>query len=161
MKIAKDCVVTLDYTLTDEDGEILDSSEGDEPLVYLHGHGDIVPGLERALNGHQVGDQVDVDVSPEDGYGDWDEDLVDVVGKEDFDDPEELEVGAQFEVDTDEGVRVATVIEMEGEDITVDLNHPLAGMNLHFAVKVLDVRAASAEELEHGHVHGPHGHEHD
>ena len=161
MKIAKDCVVTLDYTLTDEDGEILDSSEGDEPLVYLHGHGDIVPGLERALNGHQVGDQVEVDVSPEDGYGDWDEDLVDVVGKEDFDDPEELEVGAQFEVDTDEGVRVATVIEMEGEDITVDLNHPLAGMNLHFAVKVLDVRAASAEELEHGHVHGPHGHEHD
>ncbi|MBU2754465.1 peptidylprolyl isomerase [Acidithiobacillus sp. CV18-2] len=161
MKIAKDCVVTLDYTLTDEDGEILDSSEGDEPLVYLHGHGDIVPGLERALNGHQVGDQVEADVSPEDGYGDWDEDLVDVVGKEDFDDPEELEVGAQFEVDTDEGVRIATVIEMEGEDITVDLNHPLAGMNLHFAVKVLDVRAASAEELAHGHVHGPHGHEHD
>ncbi|WP_308389597.1 peptidylprolyl isomerase [Acidithiobacillus sp. AMEEHan] len=161
MKIAKDTVVTLDYTLTDEDGEILDSSEGDEPLVYLHGHGDIVPGLERALNGHQVGDQVEVDVSPEDGYGDWDEDLVDVVGKEDFDDPEELEVGAQFEVDTDEGVRIATVIEMEGEDITVDLNHPLAGMNLHFAVKVLDVRAASSEELAHGHVHGPHGHEHD
>ncbi|MEY2341785.1 peptidylprolyl isomerase [Acidithiobacillus sp. IBUN Pt1247-S3] len=161
MKIATDCVVTLDYTLIDEDGEILDSSEGDEPLVYLHGHGDIVPGLERALNGHQTGDRVEVDVSPEDGYGEWDEDLVDVVGKEDFDDPSELEIGAQFEVDTDEGVRIATVIEMEGNDITVDLNHPLAGMDLHFDVTVRDVRAATAEELEHGHVHGPHGHAHD
>ncbi len=158
MKIAKDCVVTLDYTLTDEDGEILDSSEGDEPLQYLHGHGDIVPGLERALQGHEPGDRVQVDVSPEDGYGEWDEDLVEIVGKEDFDDPEELEIGAQFEVDTDEGVRIATVIEMEGNEITVDLNHPLAGMQLHFDVTVSEVRKASDEELAHGHVHGPHDH---
>ncbi len=121
--------------------------------MYLHGHGDIVPGLERALAGHQSGDRIQADVGPEDGYGEWDEDLVEVVGKEDFDDPDELEIGAQFEVDTDEGVRVATIIEMEGDEITVDLNHPLAGMQLHFDVTVRDVRAASAEELAHGHVH--------
>ncbi|MBN2680066.1 peptidylprolyl isomerase [Acidithiobacillus marinus] len=160
MIISKDKVVTIDYSLTDEEGELIDSSVGEEPLIYLHGHHGIIPGLEQALAGHRTGDKVEVSIPPEEGYGDWDEDLVEVVAREDFDDPEELEIGTQFETETDEGMRLATVIDIEGEDVTVDLNHPLAGMTLNFDVTVLDVRDATAEELAHGHVHGEHGHEH-
>ncbi len=160
MIISNDKVVTIDYSLTDEEGELIDSSVGEEPLIYLHGHHGIIPGLEQALAGHRAGDKVEVSIPPEEGYGDWDEDLVEVVAKEDFDDPEDLEIGTQFETETDEGARLATVIDIEGEDVTVDLNHPLAGMTLNFDVTVLDVRDATAEELAHGHVHGEHGHEH-
>lgn len=160
MIISNDKVVTIDYSLTDEEGELIDSSVGEEPLIYLHGHHGIIPGLEQALAGHRTGDKVEVSIPPEEGYGDWDEDLVEVVSKEDFDDPEDLEIGTQFETETDEGARLATVIDIEGEDVTVDLNHPLAGMTLNFDVTVLDVRDATAEELAHGHVHGEHGHEH-
>ncbi|MBU2739191.1 peptidylprolyl isomerase [Acidithiobacillus thiooxidans] len=160
MIISNDKVVTIDYSLTDEEGELIDSSVGEEPLIYLHGHHGIIPGLEQALAGHRTGDKVEVSIPPEEGYGDWDEDLVEVVAKEDFDDPEDLEIGTQFETETDEGARLATVIDIEGEDVTVDLNHPLAGMTLNFDVTVLDVRDATAEELAHGHVHGEHGHEH-
>ncbi|MBE7565252.1 MULTISPECIES: FKBP-type peptidyl-prolyl cis-trans isomerase [Acidithiobacillus] len=160
MIISNDKVVTIDYSLTDEEGELIDSSVGEEPLIYLHGHHGIIPGLEQALAGHRTGDKVEVSIPPEEGYGDWDEDLVEVVAKEDFDDPEDLEIGTQFETETDEGARLATVIDIEGEEVTVDLNHPLAGMTLNFDVTVLDVRDATAEELAHGHVHGEHGHEH-
>ncbi|MBE7563582.1 peptidylprolyl isomerase [Acidithiobacillus sp. HP-6] len=160
MIISNDKVVTIDYSLTDEEGELIDSSVGEEPLIYLHGHHGIIPGLEQALAGHRAGDKVEVSIPPEEGYGDWDEDLVEVVAKEDFDDPEDLEIGTQFETETDEGARLATVIDIEGDDVTVDLNHPLAGMTLNFDVTVLDVRDATAEELAHGHVHGEHGHEH-
>ena len=160
MIISNDKVVTIDYSLTDEEGELIDSSVGEEPLIYLHGHHGIIPGLEQALAGHRTGDKVEVSIPPEEGYGDWVEDLVEVVAKEDFDDPEDLEIGTQFETETDEGARLATVIDIEGEDVTVDLNHPLAGMTLNFDVTVLDVRDATAEELAHGHVHGEHGHEH-
>ncbi len=160
MIISNDKVVTIDYSLTDEEGELIDSSVGEEPLIYLHGHHGIIPGLEQALAGHRTGDKVEVSIPPEEGYGDWDEDLVEVVSKEDFDDPEDLEIGTQFETETDEGARLATVIDIEGEDVTVDLNHPLAGMTLNFDVTILDVRDATAEELAHGHVHGEHGHEH-
>jgi FKBP-type peptidyl-prolyl cis-trans isomerase SlyD len=160
MIISNDKVVTIDYSLTDEEGELIDSSVGEEPLIYLHGHHGIIPGLEQALAGHRTGDKVEVSIPPEEGYGDWDEDLVEVVAKEDFDDPEDLEIGTQFETETDEGARLATVIDIEGEDVTVDLNHPLAGMTLNFDVTVLDVRDATAEELAHGHVHGEHGHDH-
>ncbi|MFA7495126.1 MAG: peptidylprolyl isomerase [Acidithiobacillus sp.] len=160
MIISKDKVVTIDYSLTDEEGELIDSSVGEEPLVYLHGHHGIIPGLEQALSGHQAGDKVEVSIPPEEGYGDWDEDLVEVVSVDDFDDPEELEIGTQFETMTEDGTRLATVIDIEGGDITVDLNHPLAGMTLNFDVTVLDVRDATAEELAHGHVHGEHGHDH-
>ena len=154
MIVAKDKVVTIDYTLTDEEGELIDSSEGEEPLIYLHGHHGIIPGLENALAGHRTGDKVQVSIPPEAGYGDWEEDLVEVVGVEDFDDPEELEVGMQFETMTEEVSKMATVIDIEGDDVTVDLNHPLAGMTLNFDVTVLGVRDATAEELAHGHVHG-------
>ncbi|MBU2761331.1 FKBP-type peptidyl-prolyl cis-trans isomerase [Acidithiobacillus sulfurivorans] len=160
MIISNDKVVTIDYSLTDEEGELIDSSVGEEPLIYLHGHHGIIPGLEQALAGHRTGDKVEVSIPPEEGYGDWDEDLVEVVSKEDFDDPEDLEIGTQFETETDEGARLATVIDIEGEEVTVDLNHPLAGMTLNFDVTVLDVRDATAEELAHGHVHGEHGHDH-
>ncbi|MBU2810806.1 peptidylprolyl isomerase [Acidithiobacillus thiooxidans] len=160
MIISNDKVVTIDYSLTDEEGELIDSSVGEEPLIYLHGHHGIIPGLEQVLAGHRAGDKVEVSIPPEEGYGDWDEDLVEVVAKEDFDDPEDLEIGTQFETETDEGARLATVIDIEGEEVTVDLNHPLAGMTLNFDVTVLDVRDATAEELAHGHVHGEHGHEH-
>ncbi len=160
MIITSDTVVTLDYRLTDDEGEELDSSEEGDPLVYLHGHHDIIPGLEAALEGHRAGDQLQVTVSPEEGYGEWDEDLVEVAGKGDFDEPGDLELGAQFEIDTEEGPRIATVIDIEGDEITVDLNHPLAGMTLHFAVSVLGVRDATPEELAHGHAHGAGGHDH-
>ncbi len=160
MIISKDKVVTIDYSLTDEEGELIDSSVGEEPLIYLHGHHGIIPGLEQALAGHRTGDKVEVSIPPEEGYGDWDEDLVEVVAKEDFDDQEDLEIGTQFETETDDGIRLATVIDIEGEEVTVDLNHPLAGMTLNFDVTVLDVRDATAEELAHGHVHGEHGHDH-
>ncbi len=160
MIISNDKVVTIDYSLTDEEGELIDSSVGEEPLIYLHGHHGIIPGLEQALAGHRTGDKVEVSIPPEEGYGDWDEDLVEVVAKEDFDDPDDLEIGTQFETETDEGARLATVIDIEGDDVTVDLNHPLAGMTLNFDVTVLDVRDATAEELAHGHVHGEYGHEH-
>ena len=161
MIIAKDTVVTIDYALTDEEGELIDSSEGEEPLVYLHGHHGIIPGLEEALAGHREGDRLEVTIPPEEGYGDWDEDLVEVVSVTDFDDPETLEVGAQFETDTEEGPRLATIIEIEGGEGTVDLNHPLAGMTLNFDIVVRGVRPATAEELAHGHPHGAGAHEHD
>ena len=161
MMISKDKVVTIDYSLTDEEGELIDSSVGEEPLVYLHGHHGIIPGLEQALTGRRVGDKLEVSIPPEEGYGDWDEDLVEVVGVEDFDDPEELEIGTQFETMTEEGTRLATVIDIEGDEITVDLNHPLAGMTLNFDVTVLEVRDATAEELAHGHVHGHGAHDED
>ncbi|MDD2747796.1 MAG: peptidylprolyl isomerase [Acidithiobacillus sp.] len=159
MIISKDKVVTIDYSLTDEEGELIDSSVGEEPLVYLHGHHGVIPGLEQALAGRRAGDRLEVSIPPEEGYGDWDEDLVEVVGVEDFDDAEELEIGTQFETMTEDGTRLATIIDIEGDEITVDLNHPLAGMTLNFDVTVLEVRDATAEELAHGHVHG-HG-EHD
>ena len=159
MMISKDKVVTIDYSLTDEEGELIDSSVGEEPLVYLHGHHGSIPGLEQALAGRRVGDKLEVSIPPEEGYGDWDEDLVEVVGVEDFDDPEELEIGTQFETMTEEGTRLATVIDIEGDEITVDLNHPLAGMTLNFDVTVLEVRDATAEELAHGHVHGHGAHD--
>jgi FKBP-type peptidyl-prolyl cis-trans isomerase SlyD len=161
MMISKDKVVTIDYSLTDEEGELIDSSVGEEPLVYLHGHHGIIPGLERALAGRRVGDKLEVSIPPEEGYGDWDEDLVEVVGVEDFDDPEELEIGTQFETMTEDGTRLATVIDIEGNEITVDLNHPLAGMTLNFDVTVLEVRDATTEELAHGHVHGHGAHDGD
>lgn len=159
MIVAKDKVVTIDYTLTDEDGDVIDSSQDDEPLIYLHGHQGIIPGLEAALEGRRVGDRLQVSIPPEDGYGDWDEDLVEVVSAEDFEQADELEVGMQFETMTDEGPKVATVVDIDGDEVTVDLNHPLAGMTLHFDVTVLGVRDATAEEVAHGHVH-THGEEH-
>lgn len=159
MQIADRCVASFHYTLTDDDGETLDSSREREPLSYLHGGGNIVSGLERALVGKQVGDTLKVDVAPEDGYGLHREQLVQVVPVSAFGDVE-VRTGMRFTAETDGGPVSVVVTNVEGDQVTVDGNHPLAGKTLHFDVEVTDVREASPEEIVHGHVHGPHGHHH-
>jgi FKBP-type peptidyl-prolyl cis-trans isomerase SlyD len=160
MEIANNTAVWLQYTLRDDAGEVLDASEHDEPLVYIHGQGDIVPGLEKALQGKSTGSKFKVSVSPEEGYGVREEDKVQSVPRSAFEDGLELEPGMQFQAEGPEGVDIVTVVEVSGEDVTIDANHPLAGKQLHFEIEVVDVRAATEEELEHGHVHGPGGHHH-
>lgn len=160
MQIAKDLVASIEYTLTDDAGNVIDSSVGGEPLAYLHGAGNIIPGLEDALEGKKAGDTFKVNIAPADGYGEKNDGLMQVVPKEMFQGVDTIEVGMQFHAQTDHGLQVITVAAVEGNNITVDGNHPLAGKNLNFDVKVVDVRAASAEELDHGHVHGAGGHHH-
>ncbi len=160
MKISKDKVVSIEYTLRNDHGEILDSSEGREPLAYLHGNGNIVPGLELQLEGKAKNDKLKVAVAPADGYGEFNADDIIEVPREQFQDVKELEVGMQFTASGPEGHRVVTVTKVEDKIVTVDGNHPLAGKTLHFDVKIVDIREASAEELSHGHVHGAGGHHH-
>ena len=160
MQIAKDLVACIEYTLTDDAGTVIDSSVGGEPLAYLHGAGNIIPGLEDALEGKKVGDSFKVSIAPADGYGEKNEGLMQVVPKEMFQGVDTIEVGMQFHAQTDHGMQAITVVAVDGSNITVDGNHPLAGQNLNFDVKVVEVRAASAEELDHGHVHGAGGHHH-
>jgi len=161
MQISQDMVVSIHYTLTDKAGETIDSSvEGGEPLAYLHGHGNIVPGLENALTGKTIGDKFDVSVQPADGYGEHYAELVQQVPREAFEGVDHLEPGMQFQADTGMGPRLFTITEVNGDTVTVDGNHPLAGEVLNFAIEVTAVRAASEEELSHGHVHGPGGHHH-
>jgi FKBP-type peptidyl-prolyl cis-trans isomerase SlyD len=160
MQISKDSVVALAYTLTNDEGQVIDTSAGGEPLVYLHGAQNIIPGLENALVGKQVGDKLKVDVLASEGYGEYDAQMVQVVPKHMFAGVENIEAGMQFHAQTDYGMQVVTVAAVEGDEVTVDGNHPLAGQNLHFDVEIVSVRAASAEELEHGHVHGAGGHHH-
>ena len=160
MQIANDVVVSIEYTLTDDQGTVIDSSVGGEPLTYLHGAGNIIPGLEGALEGKKVGDSFKVSVTPDEGYGEKDEGQLQVVPRGMFQGVDQVEVGMQFHAQTDHGMQVITVAGVEGDNVTVDGNHPLAGQNLNFDVKVVDVRAATGEELEHGHVHGAGGHHH-
>ena len=160
MKIAHEKVVSIHYTLTNHEGTVLDSSTGSDPLAYLHGFGNIIPGLENALTGKQAGDKLKVSIKPEEAYGVRDDALVQVVPRTAFGGAQDLEVGMQFQAQTPQGVRVVTIVEVEGDDITLDGNHPLAGETLHFDVEVTEVRAASQEELAHGHVHGEGGHHH-
>lgn len=160
MQIANDVVVSIEYTLTDDQGTVIDSSVGGEPLTYLHGAGNIIPGLEGALEGKKVGDSFKVSVTPAEGYGEKDEGLLQVVPRGMFQGVDQVEVGMQFHAQTDHGMQVITVAGVEGDNVTVDGNHPLAGQNLNFDVKVVDIRVATGEELEHGHVHGAGGHHH-
>ncbi len=160
MQIAKDKVASIEYTLTDNAGEVLDSSVGSEPLAYLHGAGNIIPGLEKALEGRQAGDTFKVTIAPADGYGEKDDSLTQQVPRRMFGGVDEIEVGMQFHAQTDHGMQVITVAAVSGDMITVDANHPLAGQTLNFDVKVIEVREASSEELDHGHVHGAGGHHH-
>jgi len=160
MQIGKHKVVTIDYTLTNNDGAVLDSSKGQEPLAYIHGTEFMIPGLEHALEGKAAGDSLSVTVEPADGYGERDEGLVKVVERGMFGDVERLDAGMQFQAQTDDGIEVVTVTAVEGDQVTVDGNHPLADVVLHFDVKVVGVRDASQEEIDHGHVHGPGGHHH-
>jgi FKBP-type peptidyl-prolyl cis-trans isomerase SlyD len=160
MQISENSVVSFHYTLTNDAGESLDSSRGGQPLTYLQGAGNIVPGLEEAMEGHQVGDSFKVDVPAEEGYGVHHEGLVQDVPRAAFQGVDEIEPGMSFQAQTPQGVHSVTVTKVTADTVTVDGNHPLAGQTLHFDVEITDVRAASAEELAHGHVHGPGGHHH-
>jgi len=162
MQIARNKVVQIDYTLTTDANEVIDSSAESEPLSYLHGARNIIPGLESALEGRQTGDKLNVRIEPDDAYGNRDDRLVQMVPREMFEDSSEIQVGMQFHSSDPEGnVTVVTVTHTTEDTVTVDANHPLAGIPLTFAVTVLDVRDATAEEIEHGHVHGAGGHHHD
>jgi FKBP-type peptidyl-prolyl cis-trans isomerase SlyD len=151
MNIARDHVVSIHYTLRDDGGEIIDASARDEPLTYLHGHGNLIPGLERELT---------VKIAPADGYGEYDSALVQDVPRRALKGVSEVRVGMRLQAQTPQGARALTVTQVRGDMVTLDGNHPLAGKNLHFEVQIAEVRAATEEELAHGHVHGPGGHHH-
>lgn len=156
MQISKEKVVSIHYTLRDNSGNVLDSSEGSNPLLYIQGIGNLIPGMEEGLEGKIKGDKLDIKVSPEKGYGVRDEKLIQKVPRSAFG-GQEVKTGMQFQTDRSQ---VVTVTEVGLESITVDGNHPLAGVELNFAVEVMDVRNATSDELSHGHVHGPGGHHH-
>ena len=153
MKIASNAVVSIHYTLKNAEGEVLDSSEGANPLNYLHGAGNIIPGLEKSLEGKLTGDELTAVVSPEEGYGVRDDALMQSVPRSAYGDVSNIEVGMRFTAETDQGPVSMAVAAVDKENVVVDRNHPLAGMELHFAVSVASVRSATAEEIEHGHVH--------
>ena len=161
MQISSQKVATFHYTLTNDDNEVLDSSDGGDPLAYIHGIGNLISGLEQHLEGKGAGDQFMAAIAAAQAYGERDEELVQTLGKESFAEIEDLRVGLQLEAsgDDDES-RIVTVVAVEGDRVTVDGNHPLAGQTLHFDVNVVSVREATATELDHGHVHGPGGHHH-
>jgi FKBP-type peptidyl-prolyl cis-trans isomerase SlyD len=161
MQAGPNKVVTIDYTVTDGQGGEIDSSRDGDPLVYIHGVGHLIPGLEKELEGKSAGDSLTVVVPPEEAYGQRDEALRQVVARDQFEDPDKLQVGMQFEAQGEESdSEVVTVVTIDGNDVTLDANHPLAGITLHFEVKIAEVRDASQEELDHGHVHGQGGHQH-
>ncbi|MFY0522576.1 FKBP-type peptidyl-prolyl cis-trans isomerase [Archangium gephyra] len=160
MQIAKDSVVSIDYRLHLGDGKIIDESEPGDPLVYLHGYEEIVPGLEKALEGKKAGESLKVEVAPQDGYGEYDPDQVEEVPREDFPPDMELEAGGIVSATDEDGDDVEFLVkEVRPKTVVIDFNDPMAGKTLHFEVTVREVRAATKEELEHGHAHGP-GHEH-
>lgn len=153
-------VVTLNYTLTDNDGNVIDQSN-DSSFAYLHGYNNIIPGLEDALAGKSAGDSLSVSVEPAQAYGERDPDKTQAVPRDMFPQDADIEVGMQFHAQGPNGeTLVVTVADVADETVTVDGNHPLAGVQLNFAVEVMDVREASQEEIDHGHVHGPGGHDH-
>ncbi len=153
MQITDKLAVSIHYTLTNGAGEQLDSSRGEEPMVYLHGAGQIIPGLENALTGKQAKDRFTVTVEPAEAYGERVDAMTQVVSKEMFGEIDQIEAGMQFHAETSQGMSVVTVTNVEGDQVTIDGNHPLAGETLTFDVEVMDVRTATAEEIEHQHVH--------
>lgn len=162
MQIGPNSVVSLSYTLKNDQGEILDQADASSPLVYLHGAHSIIPGLENALTGKRANDSLDVSIPPEEAYGLRDERLTQQVPRSMFAgvDENQLIPGAQFTAQTNAGNENITITAVDSDTVTIDANHPLAGQTLHFSVTVVDLRAASAEELSHGHAHGPGGHHH-
>ncbi|NER60752.1 peptidylprolyl isomerase [Pseudomonas sp. MAFF212428] len=161
MLIAANKAVSIDYTLTNDAGEVIDSSSGGAPLVYLHGAGNIIPGLEKALEGRDAGAELKVAIEPEEAYGEYSAELVSTLNRSMFEGVDTLEVGMQFHASAPDGqMQIVTIRDLDGDDVTVDGNHPLAGQRLNFEVKVISVRDASEEEVAHGHVHGEGGHQH-
>jgi FKBP-type peptidyl-prolyl cis-trans isomerase SlyD len=160
MQITENHVVTFHYTLKNDRGELIESSVGREPLDYLHGHRNIIPGLESELAGKSAGDEFTATIEPVNAYGEYDESMVQKLSRADFEGVEEFAMGMRFEVEDKDGVGLVTVTKIQGDAITVDGNHPLAGERLVFDIVVVDIREASAEELTHGHAHHPDGHHH-
>ncbi len=154
MKNTENPVVSIHYTLTNKAGEQLDSSIGAEPLSYLHGAGNIIPGLEKALSESSVGDKLTVTIEPADAYGERNEDQIQSVPKSMFQGIDKIEVGMQFQADSSHGPAIVTITKVEGDNVTIDGNHPLAGEQLTFEVEVMEIRPATETEIEHGHIHG-------
>jgi FKBP-type peptidyl-prolyl cis-trans isomerase SlyD len=159
MEISQDTVVSIAYTLSNDAGDVLDTSEGAEPLSYIHGRGQIIPGLEAALAGRAVGDTFQIRIPPGDAYGEHDPELVQQARRTQFG-GEEPEVGMQVEAQGPDGRETLTIVAVEGDVVTLDANHPLAGVTLNFDVTIVEVRAATTQELAHGHVHGEDDHHH-
>ena len=159
MTVENGKVVSFHYTLTNAQGDVLDQSQ-EHPMPYLHGAGNIIPGLEKELAGKKVGDKLTVKVPAAEAYGEYHEQLVNDVPREAFQGVDQIEPGMQFQANTPEGVQVITVKAVNGETVTVDANHPLAGQDLNFDVEIFEVREATEEESAHGHVHGVGGHHH-
>lgn len=161
MNIEKNTVVSADFELFDREGRLIDSSEANGPLVYLHGAEQLLPALEAALQGHAMGDELSVELTPEQAFGERVEALVDRAPRANFPGVEDIESGMRFQTEMEDGSQmVVTVTDVDDEWVTVDGNHELAGMDLRFELKVADVRNATDEEIAHGHVHGPDGHHH-
>lgn len=160
MEVADNTAVSIHYTLTNDNKEVLDSSDGAQPLVYLHGHGNLIKGLESALTGKSPGDKLEVRIAPADGYGERDDKKIQQVPRRSFQGIKDIKPGMRFQAQGQHGPMSVVVTRVAGDMVTVDANHELAGQWLNFAVEIVEVRAASQEELEHGHVHGPGGHHH-
>ncbi len=161
MQVVRDAVVVIHYTLKNGAGEVLDSSAGGDPLAYIQGGGNIIAGLEEALEGKQAGAKLDVAIPAEKAYGPHDPSLIQQVPRRTFQTGTDLRTGMRFTAQTEQGPRQVVVTRIAGDMVTVDGNHPLAGQALNFAVEITEVREASAQELSHGHVHGPGGHHHE
>ncbi|MGD2163297.1 MAG: peptidylprolyl isomerase [Anaerolineales bacterium] len=156
MSIEENKVVSFHYTLKNESGDILDHSEQDGPLNYLHGHDNIIPGLEDEMAGKDVGDKFTAVIPPEQAYGQRSDQLIQVVNQDAFEGVDEVQVGMQFSAQLGGQTRIITIKDVQGDEVTFDANHPLAGETLHFDVEVVDIRDATEAELNHGHVHGDH-----
>ncbi len=156
--VQKDCVVGVAYVLKDKAEEVLDESL-DEPLYYLHGHKNIIEGLEKNLEGMRVGEEKDIVVLPLDGYGEYHSDLVMAFDKSSFPEDVELEIDAELSAETPDGTVMFRVKEIGDTEVLMDANHPLAGETLYFHVKINSIRTATSDELSHGHIHGPDGHD--
>lgn len=159
MSLTKNQVASVAYTLKNGEGQIIDQAEKDSPMTFIHGTGRMIPGFETALEGKNIGDSFAIVIDPADAYGERDDSLTQDVDRAMFEGvpDEQLITGAQFQAETNEGIEVITIAEVDGDMVKIDANHPLAGMTLNFDVELLDVRDATKEELEHGHVHAEGG----
>lgn len=160
MQVTNNTAVTINYTLTNDAGETIDSTNGSDPLVYLHGNGSIIKGLEKALSKRNVGDKFTVRIEPAEAYGEFSDDMIQVISKEMFDGIENLEVGMQFNAAVNSGTSIITITKIDGDDVTIDGNHPLAGQALNFDIEIVNVRLATKDEIAHGHIHGEGCHHH-
>ncbi|GJL66881.1 MAG: peptidyl-prolyl cis-trans isomerase [Nitrospirales bacterium] len=157
--IEKNSVVRMHYTLTDNDGHVIDRSESSTPLSYLHGAGNIIPGLEKALTGKGEGDSVKVKIEPADGYGEVDPERIAIIERSAFEGVDKIEAGMTFEAKSPDGTSQQIIVKkVEGDNVTIDTNHPLAGITLNFDIDIIGVRDATKEELDHGHTHDGHSH---